>query len=368
MLISYVLLLAVTRAAWSSSVAAAEETTEECYSLSDSLVQNRHSAQQRQTNTREDPQACSLPVCVFHGPNAPRLWVAGHTDGAGHRMQNVIKGIAMAQRLGMNFGGVVGPESLTDQRLNFSVVAANFFGTATKDVGGILAWRGGEHPAFDFSFGSPWELEGHRDEISDGTNVWMPVANEFDWNSSVPDSLFFTADLRNRLGAPLASRPLLFTPGKTVVAMHLRRGDLHRDDIRATPNEYYYDIADKIKEFLPSAEFHIWAAIKDQVNGNYWRNEDFDGFRLKGMQVHLDDGVDDENSLIATWAHLAFANIFVASQSSFSEVPMILNCRCVISVGYMGLDNWMNGKEPGRESYHNELKACVQRSQGATQC
>jgi len=341
---------------------------EDCYSLSGSLVQNRHLAQQRQAKTREDPQACSLPACVFHGRDAPRLWVAGHTDGAGHRMQNIIKGMAVAQKLGMNFGGVVGPASLTDQHLNFSVVAANFFGTATNDIGGILAWRGGEHPFFDFSFPDPLELAVHRDEISDGTNVWMPVAHEYDRNPSVPASLFFPAELRNRLGAALASWPLFFTPGKTVVAMHLRRGDLHRDNPRATPNEYYYAIADKIKEFLPAAKFHVWAAIKDPWNGNYWRNEDFDGFRLKGMQVHLDNGVADEDSLITTWAHLAFANIFVASQSAFSEVPMILNCRCVISVGSTGLDNWMNGREEGRESYHSELKACVHRSQGATQC
>jgi len=368
MLIRLVLVLVAKSVAWSSNAVAAKEITEEC---SYSLVQNRHLAQTRQAQTREDPQVCSLPVCVFHGPNAPRLWVTEHWDGAGHRLQNIVNGMAVAQKVGMNFGGVLAANVLTDQLLNFTHVATYFFGAATKDVGGLFAWTQGTDPGFDFSFENPKELEGQRKDISDGTNVWMAVAHEWYWNASVPASLFFPAEFRKRLAAPLASRPLLFTPSKTVVAMHLRRGDLHRDDPRATPNEYYYQLADRIRELLPSAEFHVFAAILDPDKFYFWKNEDFDEFRLKGMQVHVDDGVEDEQSVISTWAHLASADIFVGSQSSFSYIPMLLNCRCVISMGYTDtphIDNWMNGREEWRDSYHSELTACVQRSQAPSQC
>jgi len=368
MLLRLVIVLAANWAIWPSSAAAAEGVAEECYY---SLVQSRHLTQTRQTQPQEDPHVCSLPVCVFHGPEAPRLWVAEQSDGAGHRMLNIVNGMAVAQKVGMNFGGVlkweVGSE-MTDQRINLTNVAIALFGATANDIGGLFARTRGSDPGFDFSFQDTRELEGQRNEINDGTVVWMGLAFDWNWNASVPASLFFPAKFRQRLAAPLASWPLLFTPGKIAVAMHVRRGDLDRDHPRATPNEYYYKIADRIRELLPSAEFHVWAAIKDQNDRNFWKNEDFNEFRLKGMQVHLDDGVGDEQTLVGTWAHLASANIFVASQSSFAYIPMLLNCRCVISMGESELDNWMKGSEDGRDSYHSELTECVQRGQAPRQC
>jgi len=330
-------------------------------------------AHARKAQTQEDPQVCSLPVCLFHGPNAPRLWVDEHVDGSGHRMQNIINGMAVAQKVGMNFGGVVGNWPMTDQQVNFTRVATDFFGAVTKDVGGLFAWAEGADPGFHFHFYHVCELEDRRNEINDGTNVRMDVAHEWNWNCSVPSSVFFPTEFRKRLAAPLASWPLLFTPGKIAVAMHLRRGDIDSDDARATPNEYYYQIADRIRERLPSAEFHVWAAcapcdIQKRYGIDYWKNEDFDGFRLKGMQVHLDDGIADDESISSTWAHLGFANIFVSSQSNFAYVPMVLNCRCVITMGSTALENWIDGTEWWSDSFASELTACVQRSQAPNPC
>jgi len=349
--------MALTAIWLAQQCSAAKETPEKCYH---SLVQNRHVARTKQTNTQEEPQTCSLPLCAFHGPNAPKLWVDEHQDGAGHRMQNIINGMAVAQKVGMNFGGVLRKDHLTEQFVNFKDVTAKFFGAADPDVGGLFGL-----PRFDLIFRDPRELEGRMSDIKDGMNILMWAAHEWYWNLTVPSSLFFPAEFRKRLAAPLASQPLLFTSDKPVVAMHLRRGDLDQNSPRATPNEYYYQISDRIRELLPSAEFHVWAALKNPWGPLNWKNEDFDGFRLKGMQVHLDDGVSDGDSIIRTWAHLASANIFVASQSSFSYVPMILNCRCVIIPfsSELPLENWMNGNEESRDSYHSELTACVQRSQ-----
>jgi len=152
--------LAAKWTVWLSSAAAVEEVTEGC---SHSLVQNRHSARTRQTGPLEDHQGCSLPLCVFHGPTAPRLWVAEQSDGAGHRMMNVVNGMAVAQKVGMNFGGVlqweVGSE-VTDQHVNFTDVAAALFGATTNDIGSLFACCRGSDPGFDFSFQGTRELEG----------------------------------------------------------------------------------------------------------------------------------------------------------------------------------------------------------------
>merc|ERR1712228_955740 len=60
----------------------------------------------RSANNDKIGNACGLQVCLFHAPSAPRLFVAEHNDGMGHRMQNIIDGIAIAVKNKMNFGGV----------------------------------------------------------------------------------------------------------------------------------------------------------------------------------------------------------------------------------------------------------------------
>ena len=73
---------------------------------------------------------CNLGVCRQHGAQAPRLFVAEHTDGAGHRMANIINGIAVAAHNRMNFGGVVAvPNSVTEQGHDFRGLVNRFFGS-----------------------------------------------------------------------------------------------------------------------------------------------------------------------------------------------------------------------------------------------
>merc|ERR1712032_608876 len=76
------------------------------------------------------------------------------------------------------------------------------------------------------------------------------------------------------------------------------------------------------------------------THGNYYTSEDFDGFRARGMQVHLDD-----LDLTNVWAHLARADVMVVSRSSFSYIPAVINRRCVIFPGYTTgiLSNWIDG-------------------------
>jgi len=349
------------------------------------LQRNSRASSIDNSKTDRNMPACELPICTLHPPNAPRMWVAEHSDGAGHRMQNIINGLAVAQKLGMNFGGVVAVEPMTDQRVNFRKVARSFFGSDDDNVSGMFAISQEATPPFDFTFDSELDLESRRNEIADGATVFLPVAYKWNWNHQQPTSLYFPVELRRRLGASLASKPLLFVPDNFIVAVHLRRGDIGRDHneaARLTPDEFYYRVVDEIRASVPSAEVHVWAALGNPYGDGYWQSADFEGFRARGMQVHLDSGLEDEDSIIDTWAHMARANVFVSSVSDFIFAPSVTNCRCVIypgnSVwmslvakvpeGSRALDNWMNGNNEERASYETELKACIQRGQAPSPC
>merc|ERR1719195_1234034 len=183
----------------------------------------------------------------------------------------------------------------------------------------------------------------------------------------------------------MASKPLLFAPDRFSVALHLRRGDIRRGDYdegRLTQDEFYYRIVDRIRESVPSAEVHVWTPLGDPSKKETWQPADFDGFTARGMQVHLDKGFEDGDSILNAWAHLARANVFVSSVSDFAFLPSVLNCRCVIYPGdsnpqeahwmallskvperSRALDNWMNGNNDERDTFEAELKACIQRGQ-----
>merc|ERR1711920_938097 len=75
---------------------------------------------QRWQTPRSKNHTCALPVCRFHEPEAALLYVNEHTDGAGHRLKNMLEGIAIARALGFNFGGALAVGSVeTEHGVNF---------------------------------------------------------------------------------------------------------------------------------------------------------------------------------------------------------------------------------------------------------
>ena len=150
--------------------------------------------------------------------------------------------------------------------------------------------------------------------------------------------------------------------------MHLRRADLERSDTRATPDAYYYGLAEEIKKLLPpeDLDFHVWSSPKNipAFDYHFWKSEDFDGYRQRGMTVHLDEKIDDNDDMLKAWVHMSRADIFIMSQSSFSMVPAYMNTNCVIFPSNIDspLENWVNGKEQQRSSYRTELAKCVERA------
>merc|ERR1712008_349078 len=151
--------------------------------------------------------------------------------------------------------------------------------------------------------------ESQRGRFPNAAFVWMPSAE--DWSArgrgNATVSHYFPRKLRAGLARPFALHPLKFLPKRPTVVMHVRRGDLPRNSFRITPNEYYYRLADLIRLHLPSADVHVWAALKNPVDlhRDIWKAADFDGFKERGMNVHLDSGVDDHNNVLEAWAHMA---------------------------------------------------------------
>ena len=149
---------------------------------------------------------------------------------------------------------------------------------------------------------------------------------------------------------------MLFAAGKVSVVIHLRRSDLERGDTRATPDEYYYRLAKEIGQILPAEllDFHVWSSTKNipAYDYHYWTSKDYDGYRERGMTVHLDEQIDNNDDMIKAWTHMARADIFIMSQSSFSMVPAYMNTNCVIYPSNIDapLENWINGRNEARES------------------
>lgn len=105
------------------------------------------------------------------------------------------------------------------------------------------------------------------------------------------------------------------------------------------------------KELL---DFHVWSSPKNipAFDYDYWTSKDYDGYRQRNMTVHLDEQIDSNEDMLTAWAHMARADIFIMSQSSFSMVPGYMNSNCVIFPSNIDapLDNWMNGRDESRAS------------------
>ncbi|CAE7537258.1 unnamed protein product, partial [Symbiodinium pilosum] len=225
-------------------------------------------------------------------------------------MKSILEAIAISWRNKMNFGGLVGQlQPLTDQHINFRVVIDFIFGPEASR--NFFIHNISSKPAFT-EVQSARELEAKVSGFQRGALVYCHAVNE--WPVSV--------------------------------VMHLRRADLERGDTRATPDDYYYGLAEEIKKLLPSEDldFHVWSSPKNipAFDYHYWKSEDFDGYRQRGMTVHLDEKIDDNDDMLKAWVHMARADIFIMSQSSFSMVPAYMNTNCVIFPSNIDspLENW----------------------------
>lgn len=297
---------------------------------------------------------------MLHDPQAPRIFVAEHIDGAGHRLRNILEGMAVAEKNGMNFGGVwaKGPGWFkTEHGHNFrDLVDAFFGGTASKE---IFIEQIQNHPApinFTVKFESVRELEKAHGRFNNLANIFLPSSSEWSYNNSVPVSEYFTPRLLAAFRQQLAKRSLTFAPDQVAVGVHVRRGDLGKKESRALPDKVFFEIVKRIRLLLPLADVHVWSSTWP-----FWNSSAFDGYRKRNMSVHLDDP-----TLMDPWAHLSRAKILVSSPSNFAFIAALLNPYCVIDLteSHRIFKNWMNGNDQKRPSYNDELKACIAHANG----
>jgi len=269
---------------------------------------------------------CGLPICNFHGPEAPRLYISELTDGCGHRLVNVIDGLAFAKKHGMNFGGVLRnmhdpiKSSMGAHGHEFGQVVDDYFGKGSAAE--LLldpAVRARLHLQ---KLRGNWEIESFLQHIRLSKNVYIFVTLMQN-KVLAPPSTYFTTDFQEVLKSSLGPWQIKFAPNRPSVALHLRRGDLKDSNPLVTKDAFYFKIVEQIQRLLPSADVHVFSSTE-----GVWQPSDFDGYRDRGMEVHL----DDEN-LVEPLAHFSRADVFVMAKSTFSYSASLANLNCVVYHG-----------------------------------
>ena len=184
----------------------------------------------------------------------------------------------------------------------------------------------------------------------------------------MPASSYFPSWLRDAFRRHLELWPLVFKPKMLSVVLHLRRSDLERHDTRVTPDEYYYRVVRDIQRLsLLEMDVHVWSSTQNNpfFRGKHWAFKDFDGYRRRNMTVHLDEEINNSKALLSAWAHMARAQVFIMSQSSFSIVPAYMNTNCVIYPSCIDapLENWVDGSKNRSSSYVRRLRTCLERAE-----
>jgi hypothetical protein len=123
-----------------------------------------------------------------------------------------------------------------------------------------------------------------------------------------------------------------FNNGKTNIAVHIRRQNLHDSRISGTdtPDEYYKTIINSIREIYNNTNllFHIYS------QGN---PKNFESFKNEDVVLHLDENLTD------TFTGMVSADVLVTSKSSLSYVAALLNENQVFYLEFWHpqLNHWL---------------------------
>lgn len=312
----------------------------------------RAEARFRVPSDRQSLSPLRCEACSLSGPDAARLFIHERSDGAGAVLHNIIYGMAVAAKRGLNFGGVLAHPH-ESHNVDVERAVTEFFG---EDI--FVRSK----PRFDVKFETVADLEAGLSEAEGGLSLPPNSSILLDADSMVKASGLGGALSRRGLttiddylspaflaalkrGLPwLNQRALEFEPGKTPVALHVRRGDIGIGG-KWTSDQEYSDLVERIRKQLPSgsADLHVFSESRGFNASEYERQH---------ANVHL-DGRD----LLGIWAHMAHAQVLVVARSSFSWVPAFLNEHCVIYKAYgdgrRPLEAWAPSDDAAR------VDACV---------
>jgi len=344
---------------------------------SSSLVDHWKSACGGRGDATDESFLSQCAACRLSGVDAPRIYILESKDGLGSRLHDVIAGMAIASKMGMVLGGAISREQGNGCHASH--------GIDIMKAAGVLF--GLEDPHLMFTnhppkFDQVWP---GLHALESGTSKFVPkprdnifIANHCPacemstipsisrrgttWN---PQGRYYSerllAELRN--ASRIWGEPLAFKTGSTTVAIHVRRGDVDpADKLRGTSDLWYFSLIAQLRELAPDADIHVFSALEVGRQGS-----EFDGYRSRGVTVHLD------GDPLEAWAHFAAADVFVMAKSSFSHVPAFLNGNCVVYQPYwhLKLKEWVVAKAnltaPLSVAAKQALQGCIANKSGARQ-
>jgi hypothetical protein len=314
------------------------------------------------TDSREFMSQC--PACRLHGIDAPRLYIKEPKDGLGSRLHEVIAGMAIAAHTGTALAGVSHGKvtCLESHGIDIIKAAGVFFGM--KSPGSMFA-----------------KIPEKMDQVWPGLASYLDGIRKFGrprGNQSVfivnhclsceidkergSMSLYYTPRFLDELrrASFIWREPLAHKTGSKLIAIHVRRGDVDSNDKdRGTSDMWYFTLIEQLRTLVPDADIHVFSSLERRG-----RSSEFDGYRTRGVTVHLD------GDPMEAWAHFAAADVLVMAKSSFSHVPAFLNENCVVYQPYWHrpLDEWVSAQAddvaPLSVAATRALKDCIERKTG----
>lgn len=274
--------------------------------------------------------------------------------------------MALANKLGMNFGGLVGhrePQMEKDLAATFGV----------KFYKGLFV----EMPVDAVQFEKYWDVD---KAIADGTlsaegkNVYLEDPfGVFTWgdkgheNGDINDYLTneFLVAFRNSSQIKVNEATELTLPPlmERFVAMHVRRGDVTENAKAAKftrrwlGDDYYLEVARRIRLQLPDADIHAFSEDLDQAA--YEKNKIVVHNAGKSRDIHND-------YIFRDWLQMLSARVLVTGKSTFTLIPAYLNNNCVVYTEIMAikpLKGWISGDNLNKDAgaFDEELRACLQK-------
>jgi len=290
-----------------------------CLHLVLRLVATLMLAQSAQGEGMPVPAVCA--VCQMNPPGSAVLYVETRKDGAGERARQMVYSMALAARIGMNFGGVhVGEVGSVSHLAETFPALSKLFGAD----GVSMFYKELPQPMEQFRTLS--RMQANLSSNLRGTGVFLN-------HSFVQGEMIVSFTRHTELGhyitnrflqtwrhkSGLGSVPLTFQAGRPSMAVHLRRGDVtpHRYGTRYTPDTFYLAMINRIRLLLSNVDLHVFS--------DYFHDDEEETYEDGlGATLHLQEDITSD------WAHFAYADIVILAKSTFSGIPAMLNTKCVI--------------------------------------
>eukprot|EP00039_Didymoeca_costata_P028635 m.21818 g.21818 ORF g.21818 m.21818 type:complete len:364 (+) comp7236_c0_seq1:317-1408(+) len=313
-------------------------------------------------------KCCNHSVCNMRPPTAPVLFTMLHGGGNGYKTLGMINSIALAYAHGFNFGGLIAFKgNEVTHGVHFKKLVSSLFDPALANTIIVDEYYNTTHPPrFTLQFQLMDQIVALKKQVAikEALVYNAPIYKSMheDMKANSPEreymmtkfhAMFEESGRDDSMLQDLIKSPI------PVVAMHVRRGDMGRNDvtlskfIECSKDEFFYDILVLIKKFLADVDVHLFSSLeKSKTETSPWTTKDFDGYRERGMKVHF-----DEVNVPTTLKFLALASVTVIeSRSSFARTAAHLARGCVIDIS-CGEPRVLSSKATGK--LEKDLKKCL---------